>query len=315
VAEDQYENSAAIFRLAMYSTVVAFMRPQMMARCSGEPLKVATSAGRAHSFLSPLEGMEITMHFFLMLALGLLAGNALGQTPVMVVQADRWCPYNCEPGTKAPGYVVEILQKVFELDGVKLNYQVTPWDRAIKNAREGKAAAVIGASANEARERNLLIGKEPVGFASDCLYVAHSNPLRYQTATDLDGLRSVAVVSGYTYAAGLGDWVVDPKNKSRIVMSHGDEPNVANLRNLARGLIDGVIDEAAVLKMMANDLGVSDKVRLAGCTGREAVFVAFSKRFPDAQSKAAQLDRGLVDMRKNGSLRTLLKAYGQSDWK
>lgn len=255
------------------------------------------------------------MHYFLLLALWLIAGSVLGQTPVLVVQADRWCPYNCEPGTKAPGYVVEILQRVFELDGVTLNYQITPWDRAIKNAREGKAAAVIGASANDAHERNLLIGKEPIGFASDCLYVAHSNPLVYRTAADLDGLRSVAVVSGYTYAADLGNWVADPKNKARIVMSHGDAPNAANLRNLARGRIDGVIDEASVLKMLAHDLGISDKVRLAGCTGREAVFVAFSKRFPDAESKVAQLDRGLSDMRKNGTLRTLLKAYGQSDWK
>jgi polar amino acid transport system substrate-binding protein len=251
----------------------------------------------------------------LLMALAACSAVAVEQAREIVVQADRWCPFNCEPNSPRPGYVVEILQKTFEQKGTTFTYQIVPWDRATKNAEEGKIAGVIGASATDARERSLLIGREPVGIASDCLYVAASNPLEYRNALDLDTLRKVAVVSGYSYAEGLGQWVTNPKNASRIETGRGENPSEINLNNLVRGRIDGVIDDGSVLRMLSEKLNIADKVRLAGCTGKEPIFVAFSPKAPDAAAMVSRLDREMAAMRKNGSLRALLKAYGQKDWK
>ena len=259
--------------------------------------------------------MKMRIYASLLMALAACSAVAVEPSREIVVQADRWCPFNCEPKTPKPGYVVEILQKTFEREGTTLTYQIVPWDRAMKHAVEGKIAGVIGASATDARERSLLIGREPVGIASDCLYVAANNPLVYRNALDLDTLRKVAVVSGYSYAEGLGQWVTNPKNASRIETGRGENPGEINLNNLARGWVDGVIDDGSVLRMLTQKLKIGAQVRLAGCTGKEPIFVAFSPKAPDAAALVSRLDREVAAMRKNGSLITLLKSYGQKDWK
>ena len=34
------------------------------------------------------------------------------------VRADLWCPYNCEPKDKSPGYMVEVLQIAFGKENI-----------------------------------------------------------------------------------------------------------------------------------------------------------------------------------------------------
>jgi polar amino acid transport system substrate-binding protein len=256
--------------------------------------------------------------FAMVLGAYVLAAQAQISSPPMqtlLVQADRWCPFNCQPGSAAPGYVVELLQHLFEHDGVKVVYQIVPWDRAVRNAVAGKATAVIGATRAEAHARGFLIGNEPIGISKDCLYVAQSNPLVYREAVDLNGLHKVAIVSGYSYAGGLGEWSTDPKNKSRIEIARGDSPVETSLQNLARGRLDGVIDNESVLRMVSQNLGVTDKVRMAGCTGNDEVFVAFSAVLPGASALVLQWDAGLAELRRNAKLMPFLSKYGQKDWK
>ena len=137
----------------------------------------------------------------------------------------------------------------------------------------------------------------------------------YREAPDLSGLRKVAVVSGYSYAGGLGEWVSDPKNKSHVEIARGDSPVEASLQNLARGRLDGVIDNESVLRMVSQNLGLADKVRLAGCSGNDEVYVAFSAVVSGAPAMVQQWDNALADMRRSGKLMPVLAKYGQKDWK
>jgi len=118
----------------------------------------------------------------------------------LIIQADRWCPYNCEPGTADPGYAVEIMQNIFESSGVKIKYELVPWDRAMMQTRDGTANAAIAAVRQQADENQLLVGAESIGTSTDCLFVAASNPLKFSKADDLNSLKSVAIVSGYNYS-------------------------------------------------------------------------------------------------------------------
>ena len=249
------------------------------------------------------------------LGIALVAFATAASAQTMVVQADRWCPFNCQPASEAPGFVVELLQQVFERDGIKVVYEIVPWDRAVRNALAGKATAVIGSTRAEAKSRGFLIGNEPIGISKDCLYVAQSNPLVFRDAADLDGLRKVAVVSGYSYAGGLGEWVENPKNKPRIEVGRGDSPVEVSLNNLSLGRLDGVIDNDSVLRMVAQKLGLSSKVRMAGCSGSEEIYVAFSAVVPGAPAMVLQWDAGLAQLRRSAKLLPILAKYGQKDWK
>ncbi|HLO96644.1 MAG TPA: transporter substrate-binding domain-containing protein [Burkholderiaceae bacterium] len=239
--------------------------------------------------------------------------NAGGQ--VLLALSDPWCPYNCQPDSDKQGYVVEMLREIFAPPAWQLQYQIVPWDRALQQVREGQAAMVLEVTREQALRMGLLIGREPVGEAADCLYVAAGNPLRFSQASDLDGLRQVAVVSGYEYEFAFGEWLSRPENKARVVLTRGANPAEVNARNLARGRLDGVIESAAVMHMLIRQLRLQDKVREAGCQQASLVYVGFSPRVPRAAQLVEQLDQGIAEMRRGRRLARILARYGLQDWR
>lgn len=61
----------------------------------------------------------------------------------MSLRADFWCPFNCEPDAARPGFMVEIAQYALGKYGHTVDYQIMPWNRAIKEVRAGKIDGVI----------------------------------------------------------------------------------------------------------------------------------------------------------------------------
>lgn len=232
----------------------------------------------------------------------------------MLVLSDPWCPYNCQPGDK-PGYVVEMLREIFAPPAWQLKYQIVPWDRALQQVREGQAAIALELTREQVQRQGLLIGHESVGEPADCLYVAAGNPLRFSQSSDLDSLQQVAVVSGYEYEYALGEWLSRPENKGRIVMTRGANPAEVNARNLARGRLDGVIESAAVMHMLIQQLRLQDKIREAGCQQASPVYVGFSPRIPNAAQLIEHFDQGIVELRRSKRLARILSRYGLQDWK
>lgn len=237
------------------------------------------------------------------------AGQAL------LALSDPWCPYNCQPDSDKPGYVVEMLHEIFPPPAWRLKYQIVPWDRALQQVREGQAAMALEVTREQAQRLGLLIGHEPVGEPMDCLYVAAGNPLRYSQASDLDALKQVAIVSGYEYEYAMGEWLARPENRNKIVMTRGANPAEVNVRNLARGRLDGVIESAAVMQMLIHQLQLQDKVREAGCQQASPVYVGFSPRLPNAAQLVEHFDHGIAELRRSKRLVRILARYGQHDWK
>lgn len=239
------------------------------------------------------------------------APGPIGQS--LLALADPWCPYNCQPDSDHPGYVVEMLREVFSPPTWRLSYRIVPWDRALQEVREGQAAMALVMTREQARQHGLLVGREPIGEAADCLYVAASNPLRFSQASDLDALGQVAVVSGYTYEQAFGAWLSRPGNRSKVVFTRGANPAEVNARNLARGRVDGVIETAAVMQMQLQQLQLKDRIREAGCQRPSPMYVGFSPRLPQAAQLVELFDQGMVEMRRNRRLVRILARYGVLD--
>ncbi len=242
-------------------------------------------------------------------------GAAAGSGQTLLALSDPWCPYNCHPDSDKPGYVVEMLREIFPPPAWRLKYQIVPWDRALQQVREGQAAMALELTREQAQRLGLLIGHESVGEPMDCLYVAAGNPLRFSQASDLDALGQVAIVSGYEYEFAMGEWLARPENKHKVVMTRGANPAEVNARNLARGRLDGVIESAAVMHMLIQQLQLQDKIREAGCQQASPVYVGFSPRLPNAAQLVEQFDHGIAELRRTKRLARILSRYGQQDWK
>jgi polar amino acid transport system substrate-binding protein len=260
---------------------------------------------------------SLLLRRFLLLAT--LSFSALLSAPAgsqeLTVQADRWCPYNCEPGTATPGYVIELLQAIFEPKGIKIRYEVVPWDRTLIQTRDGKADAALGATQHEIETFGLLAGSEPIGDSSDCLYVGPHNKIKFSNAEDLNSLKRIGVSSGYSYSADIDAWLKRPENKGKIVVQKGEEPGGINARNLALGRLDGVIEDDHVMQQLIFKFGLQHDLVLAGCQNQTKIYAAFSPKLKNAQHIVKEFDEGMETLRQNGQLAKILAKYGLTDWK
>jgi polar amino acid transport system substrate-binding protein len=243
----------------------------------------------------------------------LLAVPGLAQE--LIVQADRWCPYNCDPGAAEPGYAIELMQTIFAPAGVKIKYEIVPWDRALMQAQDGTASAAVAAVRVQADTHGLLVGNEPIGTSNDCLFVAASNPLKFQKADDLDSLKAVAIVSGYTYSQELGVWLDRPENKHKILIQRGARPAESNAMNLALGRLDGVVENRHVMQHTIFKLGLEHQVISAGCQKEVPVYIAFNANLENVQQLIKKLDDGIDKLRREKQLAKILGKYGLNDWK
>ena len=233
----------------------------------------------------------------------------------LTVQADRWCPYNCEPGSAAPGYIIELMQAIYEPKGTRIRYEVVPWDRTLMQARDGKADAAIAATQHEVDTFGLLAGRESVGYSSDCLYVGAGNKIKFTNVHDLDTLKRIGISSGYSYSEDIDAWLKRPENKGKIIEQRGESPGEINARNLALGRLDGIIEDDHVMSQIMSKLGIEHEVALAGCQKQTKLFVAFSPKLKNVRQVVKEFDEGMEALRQSQQLAKILAKYGLSDWK
>ncbi len=243
----------------------------------------------------------------------LLPSKALSQE--LTVQADRWCPYNCEPNSAAPGYIIEILQAIYQPRHVNIRYEIVPWDRTLMQTRDGKTGAAIAATEHEVAAYGLLVGHEPIGYSSDCLYVGAANKIKFTSTDELNTLKRIGISSGYSYSEDIDAWLRRPENRGKVFVQKGESPAAINARNLALGRLDGVIEDDHVMQHVLAKLGIEHDVALAGCLKQTPIFVAFSPKLKNAQQMVRDLDEGMGTLRQSQQLARILARYGLTDWK
>jgi polar amino acid transport system substrate-binding protein len=225
------------------------------------------------------------------------------------LRSDSWMPYTGQPADEQPGYVVEILRTVFEAKGYTIDYQIMPWDAAIKAAEVGEIEGVIGANQKEAQ--NLIVPKEAVGVSSIGLYTRKDNPWKYEGIPSLVG-NKLGVSAGYSYWKELDAFIA--KQGPEIVTFSGDAPLLDAIKQLDQGQLSLIVETQAVWLWNIKKSGRSNKdYRAAFVQIGEPIYVAFSPKAPAAYGQI--LSAGLEELRADGRLATILKKYYQSDWK
>ncbi len=229
----------------------------------------------------------------------------------IVIAADYWCPYNCEPQSELPGYMVEVTRRAFALheeDKFKVEYRVLPWSRAILYARRGQIAGIIGAVATEAK--GLVLPEKTLGYTRSVFFTNNASPWRYTTPEKLvaEG-RRIGTIKDYDYSAEFSKFASE--HPERLYVVFGENPLPELVRLLSIGKLDAVIEDPSVFYFMLQALDIpSTKFGQAGETGEpQALYVAFRD-----ESHAQILDAGISRLRQSGELAQILGKYNLSDW-
>lgn len=233
----------------------------------------------------------------------------------ITLAADYWCPYNCEPGTQAPGFMVEIAQRALAVHGVEVEYRVMPWLRALHAVQKGALDGVIGASKIEAP--GFVFPTLPQGQMRNGFWVARPSAWTYAGIESLQNIR-LGVIGGYSYGQQIEAYIQDPANASQVTVLSGDDPLLRGASMLMRNRIDVLLEDEQVMRHWITDNNFQNRFALAGSVSHSDVFsevyVAFSPAGEKSDTYARWIAEYMNEARRTGELALILQKYGVSDW-
>lgn len=248
------------------------------------------------------------------LLLSIFSANFL-LADVITLRADEWCPYNCQPDSQNPGFVVEIAKEVFSKAGHTVEYKLLPWKRTLQQVIDGTYVGAIGTGATDAKERGLIIPSVEQGYSGNVFVTKKENPWKYEGVESLASVK-IGIISGYSYGEKIDKYIESAKDKPDMVqIVSGDDALTINLKKLDAGKIDVVIDDKAVLMLKIRELGMQDKIKIAGEDEAAPIYIGFSPKNPKSKEYAELLAKGTEELRKSGKLKEILAKYGLEDWK
>lgn len=230
---------------------------------------------------------------------------------MITLRADTWCPYNCDPTSKTPGYVIEIAKEVFAKVGIDVEYKTLNWARAISDSRKGDYVGIVGATHSDAPD--FVFPEETEGPNQNCFYTAPKSQWRYAGVSSLEKVK-LGIIRDYAYSDEVDSYIKEHvKNSKSIEVVSGDNPLEMNLKKLAAGRIDATIENRFVMAYF-QDSHKQIAIREAGCVKDAPIYIAFSPANKKAKRYAAELSAGLKELRKSGRLNVILARYGLKDW-
>ena len=244
-----------------------------------------------------------------------IAANSHGQPKenikhknVIVFEADLWCPYNCNPNSNQPGYMVEILQKAFGAENVK--YSVTNWARAVKHAQKGEIDGVIATTQTEAAG---LIYSQMIGQYHDCFFTKNISKFHYTGVESLNGL-ILGIVKDYEYPSDVQKYIAT--HRKNIVEHFGDSPQEKMIQKLEANRLDVFMDDPNVIAYLLKKNGQISDFRQAECIETGDLYIGFSPQNAKVSlQRVEKLNATIEKMKKNGELVQLLQKYGVDSWK
>lgn len=236
------------------------------------------------------------------------------------VKSDEWCPFNCEPGSDRPGYMIEVARIIFQKAGHELTYENMPWSRSIDHARKGKIDAIPGATKGEVPD--FVFPEEEFGASMTYFFVKKGTSWKFKDVSSLEGIR-IGVQDNYEYGGGLDEYIEKYRDTLSVQVVKSDDPVSLNLKKLIKGNIEAYPEDKLVFLYKAKSMDVLDQVEEAGIIPVDnqedyeatKIYLAFSPMNPKSPEYARILSEGIKEMRASGELHNILDNYGLKDWK
>lgn len=235
------------------------------------------------------------------------------QAATISIVADQWCPYNCEPGSDKPGFMIEIAQKVLAEAGHTVDYKNLPWSRAIDEARKGKYNAIVGAAVDDAPD--FEYPGSPLGISKSVFAVPKGSSWKF---TGMDSLAAVSIgtIQDYAYSEEFDAYVeANAKDAKKIQVATGDDALTTNIRKLEANRIGALVEDESVLNYELAQMATKTEFAIVGDLGESELFIAFTPGKPESKEYAKLLGEGVEKLRASGELAKILAKYGLKDWK
>lgn len=201
---------------------------------------------------------------------------------------------------KFVGIDMDILEAISKDQGFQYEMQALGWDASIAACQAGKADGMIaGASITDERKESGWIFSDGYYDANQSMAVEASSSIA--GFEDLGG-KSVAVKTGSmsaVYAESLAD------QYDFTVTYFEDSPTM--YRAVVDGQVAAVFDDTPIMAANIKDTGIA--MKLVDGTGNEPAAYGFVIFNDDNQELVDMFNRGLANIRSNGTYDEILKKY------
>tara|TARA_R110002049_G_scaffold99587_5_gene242427 strand:+ start:727 stop:1497 length:771 start_codon:yes stop_codon:yes gene_type:complete len=245
-----------------------------------------------------------------LLGFALISSSLLAET--LTIRSDRWYPINGDPNDTAPGYMIEIAKEILTPKNITVDYQISPWARAIVKAKQGRIDCIVGAYKSDVP--NFLFPELAWGMDQNFFYVKEDNPWRY---TNFDSLLNtkIGLIHKYSYTKELERFAKEAKNKAIFDYTFGENALKQNIAKVLAGRLTATIESYLVMPEKLSLLGLENKLIPAGSIGEPTpMYIACSPKKESSKVYVKWFDEGLTTLRENGRLNAILAKYGLSDW-
>lgn len=212
--------------------------------------------------------------------------------------------------------MIDIVREIFKKKGLSIDYQLMNWDQAKKAAITGSIQGVVGASRGDG---DFVFPHHSLGKYRNYLFYLpqtgkKSPAIKLETLSSLEG-KKIGIVKDYAYGEEADKLIA--KRPDLFTVVSGDEPLNILIQMLEEGKIAALYEcpQVFLYKLKVLKKNYADFRRgLSFDKSEDELFVAFSKKDPNAKKYAEILDQGLVELRQSGRLLRLLDNYALTDW-
>ena len=223
------------------------------------------------------------------------------------LRADEWCPFNCEPGSADPGYMVEIATEALAPFGHSVDYQTLNWARSFYLTERGEIDGVLGFTPEEAEDFVLSV---PLGNCDDVAAFRRGEARDITAPSAFEGLR-LGAINGYEYYGPVSAYIKAHANDIGVVQyASGEDALVISLRKLIAGRLDMVAEARSVLMWNARRMGIEDKIEITRSREITPIYIGFTPGKATSTLYAAQLAEGVERLKASGRYDEILAKYG-----
>lgn len=146
------------------------------------------------------------------------------------ITAGEWAPY-LSPELPDSGIAGRIITEVFQLHGIKTEFDFYPWKRAYELARRGKSDATALWFKNSEREK-IFYYSAPVVTEKFVFFHLKSKPFSWETITDLQG-KIIGGLIGFSYGEDI-----DQAVEAGLLKIDRTSSDIQNFKKLLSGRIE-----------------------------------------------------------------------------
>jgi polar amino acid transport system substrate-binding protein len=247
----------------------------------------------AHSLPTRLAGA--------LLALATLFCGPARADAIAIAGCENYAPYS-DATLPGFGFANDLTAQILRQAGYDPTVTMLPWLRALEGTEAGTFDVLPSTWYTENRAKTLLFSA-PIAESRLVFVKPADSPFEFRSLEDLRGL-AVGIVSGYTYEP---DFMT-----SSLFQRSAVTDIVLNLRMVAARHIDLTLDDELTLRFIIHSRTPELAPLLTlthGVLSEQPLFVAISRKRPDADKLLAVFNAGLARMRADGSYRRLLAQH------